>query len=96
MPVVQKYDFQLECLPRAYGGTCRFTCADDAAVVELADTHDSKSCGLKAMSVRFRPAAPLVQANYVCRFFFGRVKCPKWKEGKIADRKVVFGIPVCE
>ncbi len=34
-----------------------------AAVVELADTHDSKSCGLTAMSVRLRPAAQ----NYLYR-----------------------------
>ena len=34
---------------------------DGAAVVELADTHDSKSCGFTAMSVRLRPAAPLVR-----------------------------------
>ena len=31
----------------------------DAAVVELADTHDSKSCEGNLMSVRFRPAAPI-------------------------------------
>src|SRR3989344_9656221 len=33
-------------------------CGSLAAVVELADTHDSKSCGSNLMSVRLRPAAP--------------------------------------
>ena len=30
-----------------------------AAVVELVDTQDLKSCGRKTMSVRVRPAAPI-------------------------------------
>ena len=36
---------------------------DGAAVVELADTQDSKSCARKGMSVRLRPAAPSRQGT---------------------------------
>lgn len=34
-----------------------------AAVVELVDTHDSKSCERKLMSVQLRPAAFYISKN---------------------------------
>lgn len=35
-----------------------------AAVTELADVHDSKSCGRKLMGVRLSPAAPIVRDTH--------------------------------
>ena len=44
---------------------------DDAAVVELADTQHSKCCGGNSVSVRLRPAAPLVRGAYDSKSYGG-------------------------
>ncbi len=41
-----------------YGVNSDFSLFNFAAVAELVDAHDSKSCEIYLLSVQFRPAAP--------------------------------------